>query len=153
MQLQQDSAALWILITVEVLELENVAEPESLTLPGTMDEPIPLEKMHSLIMAHDDSQFVCTYLAWTFVLSRAAKNPKEAPLLESISKSQSSKNKEPIYMQMLHACLRPEAGLFRFILSLLTNSPLFVTSVAWKTASWISDPNVIAYRSLLKGAF
>ncbi|XP_006461023.1 hypothetical protein AGABI2DRAFT_221404 [Agaricus bisporus var. bisporus H97] len=150
-QLQQDSAALWILITVEVLELENVAEPESLTLPGTMDEPIPLEKMHSLIMAHDDSQFVCTYLAWTFVLSRAAKNPKEAPLLESISKSQSSKNKEPIHMQMLHACLRPEAGLFRFILSLLTNSPLFVTSVAWKTASWISDPNVIAYRSLLKG--
>ncbi|KIJ97273.1 hypothetical protein K443DRAFT_105919, partial [Laccaria amethystina LaAM-08-1] len=46
----------------------------------------------------------------------------------------------------------PEAGLFNLLGSLLTNSPLFVTAVSWRTGSSISDPNAVAFRSVLKGS-
>lgn len=160
-QLQQDLAALWILVTIEILELENVAGSEFIQ---SLHEPQPtntylaspdsLEKLHGLVISHGDSQFACTYLAWTFVLSRLADSPSHASFLESVSNSAGphfSKNKEPVYSQMLQACLSPDAGLFQLILSLLTKSPLFVTAVAWKTGSWITDPNAIAFRSVLKG--
>ncbi|KAF9445018.1 hypothetical protein P691DRAFT_777875 [Macrolepiota fuliginosa MF-IS2] len=160
-QLQQDLAALWILITIEVLELENVAEPESIapidesrsqtTYLASSDS---LKRLHEQVVSHGDSQFACTYLAWTFVLSRLAGSPTYAPFLESLSTSNGrpfSKSKGPIHAHMLQSCLSPEAGLFQLILSLLTKSPLFVTAVAWKTGSWITDPNAIAFRSLLKG--
>ncbi len=160
-QLQQDIAALWILVTIEVLELENIAEPEYIQ---SFDEPQPpntyltspdsLQKLHDLVVSNGDSRFACTYLAWTFVLSRLADSPSHIPFLESVSNSagrQFSKSKEPIHSQMLQACLSADAGLFQLILSLLTKSPLFVTAVAWKTGSWITDPNAIAFRSVLKG--
>lgn len=161
MQLQQDLAALWMLIMIEVLELENIGEPEFV---GSVDESQSrstyvasfdsIKKLHELVVSHGDSQFACTYLAWTFVLSRLTDSPTHAPFVESLSSSNGrsfSKSKEPIHMQMLQACLSPDAGLFQLLLSLLTKSPLFVTAVAWKTGSWITDPNAIAFRSLLKG--
>ncbi|KAJ3566246.1 hypothetical protein NP233_g7118 [Leucocoprinus birnbaumii] len=158
-QLQQDLAALWIMVTIEVLELENVAEQEfvqSLDVSGTtyLASDDSLKKLHELVTLHQDSQYACTYLAWAFVLSRLVNSPSHAPFLESLSASSarhSSRSKDPIHVQMLQACLNPDAGLFQLILSLLTKSPLFVTSVAWKTGSWLTDPNVIAFRSLMKG--
>ena len=52
---------------------------------------------------------------------------------------------------MTKTCLDPDAGLFQLLITLLTNTPLFVASLAWKTGSAITDPNAVAFRSVLKG--
>jgi nuclear pore complex protein Nup188 len=172
MQLQQDCAATWILITVEVLELEKIADPDGVLEisadPKTKDfyvsDPESLTKIHNLITSHRSTQYAITYLAWAFVLSRivaTAKTLKEIPdgyrtLFDTISTSSSgsslfSKEREPVHMLMASTCLDPEVGLFKLMHSLLTTSPLFVTSIAIKTGSSIITPNVVASRSVFKG--
>jgi len=168
LHLQQDCAALWILITVEVLELEQIAEPGTIEIsnnPSNRDiyiaSPDSLKRIHELVVSHGNGEHACTFLAWAFVLSRlalAAADLKEIPdsfhsFFDSLSPNNSahSKNREPVHVLMSRMCLEPEVGLFRVILMLLTNSPLFVTAVAWKTGSTITDPNAVAFRSVLKG--
>jgi len=168
-QLQQDSAAFWILITIEVLELETVAEPGSVEIsanPTRRDiytsSPDSLKRIHELVTSHGDSQHACTYLAWAFVVSRLSSTVadlEEIPdtyrpffelLLPNLTRSY-SKDREPTHVLMSRTCLEPDVGLFKLILTLLTNSPLFVTAVAWKTGSTVTDPNAIAFRSVVKG--
>ncbi|KAF8885802.1 nucleoporin subcomplex protein binding to Pom34-domain-containing protein [Infundibulicybe gibba] len=137
-QLKQDCAALWILITIEVLELENLSEPG--------------ERIHDMVISHGDSPYTCIYLAWAFVLSRLASTISEATELTLPQSGRTySKDREPVHVLMSRTCLDPGAGLFGLILSLLTGSPLFVTAVAWRTGSTVTDPNAIAFRSVLKG--
>lgn len=168
-QLQQDSAAFWILITIEVLELETVAEPGSVEIsanPTRRDiytsSPDSLKRIHELVTSHGDSQHACTYLAWAFVVSRLSSTVAELEeipdtyrpffelLLPNLTRSY-SKDREPTHVLMSRTCLEPDVGLFKLILTLLTNSPLFVTAVAWKTGSTVTDPNAIAFRSVVKG--
>ncbi|THH29876.1 hypothetical protein EUX98_g4309 [Antrodiella citrinella] len=168
-QLGQDSAALWIMLTIEVLELERVAEPGEIKLS---DDPVDkdiywaspdcLSRIHHLITTHQNSQFSCSYLAWAFVLSRLAQTASE---LKEIPRSYSQfferlvspvdrayqKDKQPVHVLMAHTCLQPEVGLFGLLMTLLTNSPFFVTSIAWRTGSTVTDPNAVAYRSVAKG--
>ena len=170
-QLTQDCAAIWILITVEVLELESLSEPDSIELSDTPSRPDvyhaspeSLKRLHDLVIMNTGSQYSCTYLAWTYVLSRLSAKAAETldipasfkpffdyinpPLTRSYTNDQ-----ESIHPQMVKACLDSDAGLFNLMQTLLTRSPLFVTAVAWKTGSSITDPNAIAYRSILKGLF
>jgi nuclear pore complex protein Nup188 len=164
-QLQQDSAALWIIIMVEVLCLEDIAvEVEVSDLPMNEDiytaSPESLKRIHELVVSHSDSQHVCTYLAWAFVLSRlttAVTEQKTMPdsyrpffelLLPHLNRS---KEREPTHVLMTRTCLAPEAGLFNLLLTLLRTSPLFVTSVAWRTGSSLTDPNATSFRAVLKG--
>ncbi|KAL0950306.1 hypothetical protein HGRIS_010281 [Hohenbuehelia grisea] len=168
-QLLEDSAALWMTLTIEVLELERLAEPDAIQLsPEPSDSslytsaPDSLKRIHELVVSHTDSQFACTYLAWTFVLSRfvaAAEQVKEIPshfspfydiLLPHRGRGY-SKDNEPVHTRMAQICLQPGAGLFNLVLALLTRSPLFVTAVAWRTGSSVTDPNAIAFRSVIKG--
>lgn len=166
LQLQQDSAALWIVIMIEVLGLEKIAdeEVEVSADPQNKDiytaSPESLKRIHELVVSHPDSQYVCTYLAWTFVLSRLTSTvmqQKEIPtsyepfferLLPHLNRS---KEREPTHVLMTKTCLAPEAGLFNLLLNLLRTSPLFVTSVAWRTGSCVTDPNTISFREVLKG--
>lgn len=168
-QLLQDSSVLWIMITIEVLELERAAEPGSIQLSSEPTDsaiywssPESLKRIHDLVISHVHSQFACTFIAWSFVLSRIAKAASEtrdlpptyARFFESLSVQMGrsySKDKEPIHVLMARTCLQPEAGLFQLMLNILTASPLFVTAVAWRTGSVLTDPNVVAYRSLFKG--
>lgn len=168
-QLQQDSAALWILITIEVLELERVAEPGGIEVSSDPEDkeiywssPDSLQKIHEIITSHADSQFACQYIAWAFVLSRlvdVCTNLKELPtpysnffetVVPPLDRSY-ARGRDPAHILMSRAAFSPEAGLFRLMLTLLTNSPVFVTSIAWRTGSSITDPNAVAYRSVLKG--
>ena len=168
-QLQQDSAALWILITIEVLELERVAEPAGIEVsvdPEDKDiywsSPESLHKIHDIVTSHPDGQFACQYFAWAFVLSRLVEvctSLKELPtpyshffetIVPPLDRSY-SRERDPAHVLMSRAALSPEAGLFHLMLTLLTNSPVFVTSIAWRTGSSITDPNAVAYRSVLKG--
>ncbi|KAI0787074.1 hypothetical protein BC629DRAFT_1735238 [Irpex lacteus] len=168
-QITQDTAALWILITLEILELERVAEPQCLRISG--DPPITdiywlspdsLLRIHELVTTHSGSQFACTYAAWAFFLSRFAAlcgSLKELPqeyrqfyetIVPPVDRSY-SKTREPAHVVMAETVIRPEAGLLRMLLTLLTASPLMVTSVAWKMGTALNDYNAIAYRSVLKG--
>lgn len=169
-QLQRDKATIWIILTIEVLELETIADSSSLEIsinPQRRDfytsSPESLKRIHELICARGTGQFACTYLAWTFVLSRLclkAVEIKEVPesyrdffelVLPQLSRAY-SKDHEAVHVVMSQACLEPKSGLLNLMETLLTNSPLFVTSVAWKTGSTITDPNAIAFRSVFKGA-
>lgn len=167
-QLQQDMAALWILISVEVLELERAADPGGIEVSHTPEDkeiywssPASLERIHELVTSHPDSQFACQYIAWAFVLSRIVEvctNLKELPssyskFFDSIMPTDRSytRERDPAHVLMSRAALGQDAGLFQLMLTLLTNSPVFVTSMAWRTASSVTDPNAVAYRSVLKG--
>lgn len=170
LQLGQDIAAIWILIMLEVLELETLADPSgSIELsnnPTHKDvytaSPATLKVIHDLVTSHSDSQYSCVYIAWAFVLSRLAAAVAELdtipdtyrPFFESILPHLNraySKDREPTHVVMSRTCLSPNVGLFGLMLSLLTNTPLFVASVAWKRASPVTDPNATAYRSVFKG--
>ncbi|KAF8651147.1 hypothetical protein AX16_004849 [Volvariella volvacea WC 439] len=164
-QLQQDCNALWILISIEVLELETLGNEviEISDTPTQQDvytsSPDALKRLHELVTSHTGSQFACTYLAWTYVLARVTRavSHKEIPssyrgFFESIQpKNDRAFSKDPVYGLMAKACLEPDVGFFNLLSSLLTRSPLFVTAVAWKTGSAVTDPNAIAFRSVLKG--
>ncbi|KAF9498863.1 hypothetical protein BDN71DRAFT_1384838 [Pleurotus eryngii] len=169
LQLQQDCAALWILITVEVLELETLSEPEAVQIsnePANKDLYIAdsesLKRIHELVISNAHSHYACAYLGWAFVLSRlraAASGLKEMPpnfhsFFESLDGQPGrsySKDREPIDQLMVQTCLDPGVGLFGLIHSLLTYSPLFVTAISYKTGSTVTDPNGLAFRSVLKG--
>jgi nuclear pore complex protein Nup188 len=170
-QLQQDCAAFWVLITIEVLELETIGEPDAVEVaadPVRMDiytaSPKCLSRIHEIVTSHMDSQYACTYLAWAFVLSRLAAKAMELkeipesyrPFFESMLPHLNrtySKDREPTHVLMSRACLQPEVGFFQLLGTFLTNSPLFVTAAAWKKGSSVTDTNAIAFRSVLKGDF
>lgn len=165
-QLQQDSAALWIVMMVEVLSLERIADEEVEVSDSPRDtefytsSPKSLQRIHELVTSHADSQHACTYLAWAFVLSRLTTTVTEQkrmpesyrsffePLLPHLNRS---KEREPTHVIMTRTCLAPEAGLFNLLLTLLKSSPLFVTSVAWRTGSSVTDPNATSFRAVIKG--
>ncbi|KAI0694377.1 hypothetical protein C8T65DRAFT_744383 [Cerioporus squamosus] len=168
-QLLQDCAAMWILITVEVLELERSNEPDALEIsanPADTDiywsSPEHLKKIHQTVISQGNSNYACTYIAWTCILSRLAKvalGLKELPdsyktffdSLVSQGSDTYSQDAQQAVALMTNIGLSSDAGLFRLLLTLLTTSPLFVTSAAWRTGSTVTDPNAVAYRSVLKG--
>ncbi|ESK96206.1 hypothetical protein Moror_7196 [Moniliophthora roreri MCA 2997] len=168
-QLTEVRASLWILISIEVLELETVADPSRLEIsdnPLNRDfytsSPSALKCIHELVTSNERPQYACTYLAWTFVISRIASTAmelKEIPpsyqeLLETLVPHLCraySKDREPAHASMARKCLEPKFGLFHLMLTLLTSSPVFVTSVALKTGSTVTDANAIAFRSVFKG--
>ncbi|KAK7058619.1 hypothetical protein VNI00_002255 [Paramarasmius palmivorus] len=168
-QLTEIRASLWIIISIEVLELETVADPIRLEIsdsPANKDfytsSPSALKRIHELVTSNDKPQYACIYLAWTFVVSRIAATAmelKEIPtsyrdLLESLVPHLSraySKDREPAHASMARRCLEPTFGLFHLMSTLLTSSPLFVTSLALKTGSTVTDANAIAFRSVFKG--
>lgn len=166
-QIYQDCAALWILVMVEVLELEVMGQGnllEALDDPERKDLYISssesLKRIHELVTTHSNGQYVCTYLAWAYVLSRMSAiplsdiRPEYKSFIDSINSSPNrsySKDGESTHLQMTKICLEPENNLFALLLTLLTNSPLFVTAVAWRTGSTVTDPNAIAFRSVIKG--
>ncbi|KAI5121186.1 hypothetical protein M0805_005987 [Coniferiporia weirii] len=168
MQIQRDLAALWLLITIEVLNLENLADTE-IDFPVEPSDtgplhasPLSLLKIHKTVMSQTSPGYVCTMLAWAFYLktlteaaSRMAERPQAfVPFLREIRASSEvsfKKGEKELHATIVDACLRPESGLFTLLSAVLTQSPLFVPSVAWKTGSAVSDPNDVAYRALLKG--
>lgn len=168
-QLLQDCAAMWILITVEVLELERSSEDDAVEIsanPADKDiywsSPEHLKRIHQTVISQGNSNFACTYLAWTCILSRLSKvalGLKELPssykaFFDSLVPEGSgmySKDAQQAVTLMTNIGLSNDAGLFHLLLTLLTTSPLFVTSAAWRTGSTVTDPNAVAYRSVLKG--
>ncbi|KAF5392573.1 hypothetical protein D9757_002255 [Collybiopsis confluens] len=169
MQLQKDKAAIWIILTIEILELETIANSSLFEIsdnPQRPDfytsSPESLKRLHQLITAGGAGQFACTYMAWTFVLSRLcakAMESKEIPdsyrgffelVLPQLTRA-FSKDRESVHVAMARTSLDPNAGLLELMETLLVNSPLFVSAIAWKTGSTITDPNAIAFRSVFKG--
>ena len=169
-QLRQDCAAMWMLIMIEVLELESMAEPDTIEIsddPENKDlytaSPTSLQRMHELVLSRSESQYVMTYLGWSYVLSRLSAKASEMqqipssyrPFFDLVKRhtDKHPKTAEPTHALMARSCLSEEAGLFGLIRHLLSSSPLFVTAVAWRTGSGVTDPNAIAFRSVLKGMF
>jgi nuclear pore complex protein Nup188 len=168
-QLQQDSAAVWILIMLEVLELERVAEPGGIEIAVDPAEdalytasPASLTRLHELITTHANSHHACVYMAWAFVLSRlvAVKSQLKTlpPAYHEFFRSLPPQgdrsyviDADSVHRAMAKRCLEPEVGLFPLMLTLLTASPVFVPSVAWKTGSTVTEPNAVAFRSVFKG--
>jgi nuclear pore complex protein Nup188 len=168
-RLQQDCAAVWLLLMIEVLELEKFSDngnPDISGPPSTegmyTSHPDSLKRIHQLVTSHGDSNYAAVYLAWTLIVGRleaAVVALDECPqayrsFFDSLDVQNGrpfSKNREPVHTLMLQRVLDPSVGLLNLLLSLLTTTPIFVTSIAWKTDSSISEPNAVAYRSVVKG--
>lgn len=164
-QLRQDMAATWILITIEVLELENFADPTFLEIsdnPANQESylasPDSLQRIHKLVLEGDNSMFSLTYMAWALVLTKLAEKmqsmkqvpSKYAPFLQTLVTGNAPKDREPVPATMARKVL--ESGdLFDMLRMLLTTSPLFVASLAWRRDSSVTDTNPIAFRSVMKG--
>ncbi|KAI0048058.1 hypothetical protein FA95DRAFT_1133922 [Auriscalpium vulgare] len=168
-RLIQDSATVWLLLMTEVLELENFSDNGNpdISSPPMEDahytsSPSSLKQIHQLVISHGDARYSLVYLAWTIILARLEAS---ARALESIPPAYKeffdsldprgphpyTKSEEPIHSQLLQRCLDPCVGLLNFLHALLTTTPIFVTSIAWQTESSITDPNSLAYRSVIKG--
>jgi nuclear pore complex protein Nup188 len=168
LQLQQDCAAIWMLIMLEILELEQIGV--GITIPPTTDpdeqevyyaSPESLKRIHELVLSHGGAQYACIYAAWTFVLLRLVQGaadlksiPDDYALFFSLLSNHNtySKDREPLHRTMARICFQPDVGLFKLIHTLLTNSPVFVTTIAWKAGSTVTDPNAVAFRSVMKGS-
>ena len=166
-QLLQDCAALWILIAVEVLELERASEDGAIEMSANPTDkeiywssPEHLKRIHQTVISQGNSNFACIYMAWTVQLARFAKvahESKELPtsygsFFQTLISSTQSRDAGQAVDRMRDIGLSGDAGLFRLLHTLLTNSPLFVTSAAWRTGSTVTDPNTVAYRSVIKGS-
>jgi len=137
------TAQLQMLIVVEVLELENMAEPDAIELSDDPENVLSrLTTKANQLLQHSQS-------------IPASYKPFFGLVNVTIHQDRLSKMTEPVHMHMLMAkgSLSEDAGLFRLLRMLLTASPLFVTAVAWRTGSSVTDPNAIAFRSVLKGVF
>jgi nuclear pore complex protein Nup188 len=168
-RLQQDCAAVWLLLMIEVLELETFSDNGNPDISGPpsaegmyTSHPDSLRRIHELVTSHGDSNYAAVYLGWALIVARletAVLALDECPpayrsffdSLDVQSGRPFSKNREPVHTLMLQRVLDPSIGLLNLLLSLLTTTPLFVTSIAWKTDSSISEPNAVAYRSVIKG--
>lgn len=167
-QIQRDIASLWILLTVSVLNLEDMSSiPQELprvtnNSSRLFASPSSLELIHTKVMSRTTPGYVCTILAWAFYLhglSTAWSRVKEvSPEYSSFFKlvrfnhtAAPARLDEQVQTTMIVACLRPEAGLFSFLLDLLTDSPLFVISIATKKNSALSEPDLPLYRAIVKG--
>ena len=167
-QLTQDIAAMWILITVEVLNLEDVVEsgfelePSAEQTTLLHNSPQTLEAMHKLVMNHTSTGYLCTLLGWAFYLkgiTEAAERSSEVPpeyttLLKEINfkvAAANRKGEQELSATVIAACLRPDAGLFTLLHTLLTSSPHFVTAIAWKSGSAVTESNAVAYRAVIRG--
>ncbi|KAF8076899.1 nucleoporin subcomplex protein binding to Pom34-domain-containing protein [Lyophyllum atratum] len=160
-----DLIALWQLLMVEVLELETIGDPgapEITENPTQRDiytsSPDSLLRIHKMVWEHRTLPLhICTTLAWAFVLSRFVKRKaelREIPdsyhaFFTNIMPDRTSP--KAAHEELTEICLDDRMHLFRGLSGLLTNSPLFVTSAAWKRGSTVTDPNAIAFRSVLKG--
>jgi nuclear pore complex protein Nup188 len=168
LQLTRDIAAMWILITIEVLNLEEVVEHGFELSASTGSDvalhnsPTSMEAIHKLVMSHTSTGYLCTLLAWAFYLkgvteaaSRFPETPPEyANFLKNISFKTAAayrKDEQELHATVIAACLRPDAGLFNVLHSLLTTSPHFVTAIAWKTGSAVTESNSVAYRAVIRG--
>ncbi|KAI0306857.1 hypothetical protein B0F90DRAFT_1807609 [Multifurca ochricompacta] len=147
-RLQQDCAAVWLLLMVEVLELETFSDNGNPEVSG----PPSTEGMYT---SHPDSlKRIHNNYAAAAVLALDECPPAFRSFFDSLDVQSGrpySKNREPVHALMLQRVLDPSVGLLSLLLSLLTTTPLFVTSIAWKTDSSISEPNAVAYRSVVKG--
>ncbi|KAG6810408.1 hypothetical protein H0H92_011997, partial [Tricholoma furcatifolium] len=164
---QADCVVLWQLIMIEVLELERMSEKVEISdNPADKNfyasSPQSLQKIHDMVMSHQDGHlYICTTLAWLFVLSRLVANTKDIPasytaFFDSIRpgstnrSSQGSKYGDK-YAELAKNCVQNQSPLFPMLNNMLTKSSLFVTAAAWKTGSSVTDPNAVAFRSVLKG--
>ncbi|KZV70297.1 hypothetical protein PENSPDRAFT_631949 [Peniophora sp. CONT] len=169
LRLLEDCASMWLLVMLEVLEIETFLEfgsPNLTTPPSETDRytssPDSLKKIHDLVISHGDSQYVPVCVAWAIVLGHlegSARAMDEVPapykpffdVLDPRSSRGYSKSAEPIHSFILQRCLDPNANFLPTLLSLLTQTPLFATSISLDTDSAITDSNAIAYRSVIKG--
>ena len=164
-QVLRDLAVLWVLITIEVLELETA--PSTITeLPNYRDEagalytdPAMLLHVHYLVTENPSTGHMCTMLAWAFYIkavSDAARTMANKPALyeEFLKETKVTvalkKGEKEAHAQLAALCLQPESGLFSFMQDMLKSS-LFSRPTATKFNSAVSEPNDVAFRALLKG--
>jgi nuclear pore complex protein Nup188 len=137
------------------MAIPNISGPTSTESMYT-SHPDSLKHIRQLVTFHGDSNYAAVYLTWTSIVVHLEMTvlalddcpPAYQSFFDSLDVQTGrpfSKNHEPIYTLMLQRVLDPSVGLLNLLLSLLTTSPFFVTSIAWKTDSSISELNAVAY--------
>ncbi|KAG5352065.1 hypothetical protein C0989_003990 [Termitomyces sp. Mn162] len=162
-----DCLVLWQILMIEVLELERMSDLQQFEISDNpvdknfyVSSPQSVQKIHDMVVKYqEDPLNICTTLSWAYVLSRLVDKAQEVPesyktFFDSIRPGPSTRPFHlPKHQELAARCILPQSPLFHILSSMLTNSPLFVTAVAWKRGSTVTDPNAIAYRSVIKGTY
>ncbi|VDC04141.1 unnamed protein product [Peniophora sp. CBMAI 1063] len=169
LRLLEDCASMWLLIMLEVLEVEAFLEGRVPTIHTATSEtelyissPDSLKTIHELVISHGDSQYVPVCVAWAVILGyleNSARAMDEIPVpykpffdvLDPRTSRGYSKSAEPVHSFILQRCLDPSANFLPTLMALLTQTPLFATSISLDTDSAITHANAIAYRAIIKG--
>jgi nuclear pore complex protein Nup188 len=164
-RLVEDCASVWLLITILTLEVTDDGSFD-ITAPPSDDghytsSPDVLSRLHQLIISHGDSQYVPVCVAWSLVLTQletSLRRLDECPApyraffnsLDPRTSRSYSKSAEPVSQFILNRCLDPGASFLRTLLSLLTETPLFVLSIWMDLDSAITVQNSAYQRLVIK---
>ncbi|KAH8832742.1 hypothetical protein DL96DRAFT_1583183 [Flagelloscypha sp. PMI_526] len=115
-QIKDDTSVLWILIALEVLELE-------LLLEHAADPHTPLLSS-SMILSHESSEFSLLWIAWAVVLLHVASQ-RDIPPSHQVLMQRIAPHGDLLGRRMLTSVLAPDAGALELLLNMLNNSPIF----------------------------
>ncbi|KZW01734.1 hypothetical protein EXIGLDRAFT_760633 [Exidia glandulosa HHB12029] len=124
-------------------------------------ETFKLEKLalvHDLVVGANDPRYSPITLASACVIFRlhtAAEMQDAMPenyeaFCHRIAFVPDSDPPMPLYQHMLMRAPRPDVDVLRRLETLLTNSALFVTSLAWSSGFALTEPNAIAFPAIVK---
>lgn len=84
LRLLEDCASMWLLVMLEVLEIETFLERGSPNLTGPPSDserytssPDSLKKIHELVISHGDSQYVPVCVAWAIILGHLESSARD----------------------------------------------------------------------------
>jgi len=149
-QILRDMENMWTLILVELLQIDQLLLRgcSETTADATLLVSFPeyVTRIQDIILSDVSSRHGCVLLAWSCLLAHLsdldiATHPAFEPIVSGAAER---------FRQISAYILQPEFGLFQTMQSVLTTSPLFVTSAAISTGSPITYPNSAVYRFVYK---
>ncbi|KAH7107260.1 hypothetical protein BKA62DRAFT_682861 [Auriculariales sp. MPI-PUGE-AT-0066] len=166
-QILNDLECMWTVVLIESLNLEQVLDDDadislaSATSPILMAAPQQLVVIQQLVFSatQTDARYGPIVLAWCTILYRVRTMLDSLDSVPDVYERfvhltgalPGSDPPVPMYQHLLMWTLCAEVDVLGRLKDMLTNAPLFVTSVAWCTGSSLTDPNAIAFRAVVKG--
>lgn len=149
-QLLADLESFWVLITLQILALDNVIGRSTVN-EGLLGDPKTLLALHNLITSSFRSQprYGPLIMAWGIILSHLTMSnsvePKQSSLAPFFEVIVPPAPATPLYQQCAEIALAEDTGLFSYILQLL-NSPTLSSAASARKFSAVTTPNSFPYR-------
>ncbi|KZV81794.1 hypothetical protein EXIGLDRAFT_779341 [Exidia glandulosa HHB12029] len=142
-QILQDTESVWLVLLVEAFDLEKVLEDDTFEL-------VAFPQDLSTILSSSRQLALCMTLSSAHTIRATAPSRSPGPAVHRIAFVPESDPPMPLYQHMPMWALHTDVDVLRRLETLLTNSALFVTFLAWSSGSALTEPNAIAFRAIVK---